>query len=413
VTSFVRRNYSSLQGAARTLGVLHFLDSVGNGLFISGSTVYFVLVAGLPPAKIGLGLSLAGLAGFFSSVLMGKAADRYGARTVLAFALPAMALAYSLYLFVHTFATFVVVVTVLGALEWGSGPLFHTLIMDLVPADDRVAARAALRSIYNVGFSAGALLAAGLIGIGGAAMYVLPLGNALSFALAATIALRLPQTERAPSETKRGPAFRVFRDIPFVAVIGVSGLLALHSAVLLVGIPLWLVNNGLLPHFVIPLGVAVNTVVVVLFQVATARGANTLDGAVRAARKAGLASAAACLVLVVGGFGGGVWFTGALVLAAILLITGGEMWQSASAFGLSFGLAPDDARGEYLGAFHMHMVFQGTVGPALVSFLVTRHGSAGWLAACLIFLAGTAAIGPAVRWTRRRWQDQAEPVLVG
>jgi len=170
------------------------------------------------------------------------------------------------------------------------------------------------------------------------------------------------------------------------------------------------VDNGSLPHAVIPLGIAVNTVVVVLFQVVAARGAGTLDGAVSAARKAGVASAAACLVLVVGG-SGGVWVTGVVVLAAVLLITGGEMWQSASAFGLSFGLVPDAARGEYLGAFHLHMVFQATVGPAVVSFLVTNHGPAGWVATGLIFLAGTAAIGPAVRWTRKRWQ--AELALAG
>src|SRR5207302_5075477 len=101
--SFVRRNYSCLRGPAKTLGVLHLLDSVGNGLFISGSAVYFVVVAGLPPVQIGLGLSLAGLTGFFSSVLMGRAADRYGARTLLVLVMPAMAGVYCLYLVVHSF----------------------------------------------------------------------------------------------------------------------------------------------------------------------------------------------------------------------------------------------------------------------------------------------------------------------
>ncbi|HEU5469199.1 MAG TPA: MFS transporter [Actinophytocola sp.] len=408
LATFLQRNYSALRGPARALGLLHFLDSMGNGLFISGSAVYFVVVAGLPPGQIGLGLSLAGLTGFFSSVLVGMAADRYGARRLLVLAMPAMAGAYCLYLVVDSFAAFLAVVVLVGALEWGSGPLFHTLIMDLVPADDRVPARAALRSLYNVGFSAGALLAAGLIGIGGGAMYLLPLGNALSFVLAAAIALRLPRTPPVPPEKNRTARFRALRDAPFVAVIGVSGLLALHGAVLFVGIPLWLVDNGALPHAVIPLGFAMNTVAVVLFQVAAARGAETLDGAVGAARRAGLASAAACFVLVVGD-AGGVWVTGVVVLAAVLLITGGELWQSASAFGLSFGLAPDSARGEYLGAFHLHMVFQATVGPAVVSFLVTGHGPAGWFATGLIFLAGTVLIGPAVR--RTRGHRRGEPAL--
>lgn len=409
--SFVRRNYGSLlHGPARSLGVLHLLDSVGNGLFIAGSAVYFVVAVGLPPAQIGLGLSLAGLVGFVSSTLMGMAADRFGARRLLVLAMPAMALAYCFYLVVGSFPAFLVVVVLVGALEWGSGPLFHTLIMDLVPENERVPARAALRSVYNVGFAGGSLLAAVLIGVGGAALDLLPLGNALSFALAAAIAVRLPRTPVTPPETSRTARFRALRDIPFVAVTAASGLLALHSAVLFVGVPLWLVHNGTLPHAVIPLGVAVNTVVVVLCQVRAARSSDTVDGAVGTARKAGLASAAACLVLVVGDASGG-WVAAVAAFAAVLLITAGEMWQSASAFGLSFGLAPAESKGEYLGAFHLHMVFQATLGPAVVSFLVTGFGAAGWFATGLLFLAGTAAIGPAVRWTRA--SRPAEPALVG
>lgn len=406
--TFLRRNYASLRGPARSLGVLHFLDSMGNGLFISGSAVYFVVVAGLPPAQIGIGLSLAGLSGFFSSVLMGIAADRIGARRLLVLTMPALAAAYCLYLVVGSFGTFLLVMVVIGALEWGSGPLFHTLIMDLVGEDDRVSARAALRSVFNVGFSAGALLAAAFIGLGGAAMHLIPLGNALSFLLATGIALRLPAVQLPTGRTNRSSRFRALRDLPFVSVIGASGLLALHSAVLFVGIPLWLVQNGTLPHAVIPLGFAVNTVLVVLFQVAAARRSDTLTGSVRTARKAGVASAAACLVLVAGG--ANVVVTAVVALAAILLITLGELWQSASAFGLSFGLAPDAARGEYLGAFHLHMVFQATAGPAVVSFLVIAHGAAGWFATGLIFLAGAALIGPAVRWTSTHRRTEPAPV---
>lgn len=399
IISFLRRNYSSLKGPARTLGVLHFLDSMGNGLFLAGAAVYFVVVAGLPVAQIGLGLSLAGLSGFLSSVLMGMAADRIGARRLLLLSMLAMAGAYCLYPAVNSLPAFFAVATLVGALEWGSGPLFHTLIMDLVPEEDRVNARAALRSVFNVGFSAGALLAAALIGIGGAAMQLLPLGNALSFLLAAGMVLRLPPASTAQPKAEGTARFRALKDTSFLSVIGASSLLALHSTVLLVGIPLWLVKNNELPRSTIPLVFALNTVLVVLFQVKAARGSDTLDGAVGAARKAGLISAASCLVLVFGGFTG-VWVTSIIVLVAVLLVTLGELWQSSSAFGLSFGLAPDSARGEYLGAFHLHMVIQATVGPAVVSFLVI-DGSFGWLTIGLIFLTGAAAIGPAVRWARK------------
>jgi hypothetical protein len=407
ITHFLRRNFSALRGPARTLGGLHLIDSMGNGLFVSGSAVYFVVVAGMPASQVGLGLSLAGLSGFVSSVLVGLAADRMGARRLLGLLLVALAGAYALYPAVGSRWAFFTVVSLVGALEFGCGPAFGALIMDLVPEENRVPARAALRSLFNVGFSMGALLAAGFIAVGGTALQLLPLGNALTFLAAGALVLRLPASSTRCNPGNSG-RFRALRDVPFLSVIGSSSLLALHSAVLLVGIPLWIVKNSGLPHNLVPMVLAVNTVLVVSLQVTAARGAETLDGAVTAARKAGLLSVTACAVLAVAALTG-VWWTGIITLAAVLLFTLAELWQSASGFGLGFGLAPDSARGEYLGAFNLHVVVQATVGPAVVSFLVVGHESYGWLAMGMIFLAGTAAIGPAVR---RAEQSRAAKVTL-
>ncbi|MFJ3224272.1 hypothetical protein ACIPJS_12990 [Streptomyces sp. NPDC086783] len=163
-----------------------------------------------------------------------------------------------------------------------------------------------------------------------------------------------------------------------------------------------------LPHGVVPLILAVNTVLVVCFQVAAARGSENLDGAVGAARRAGLVSVLACAALAAGTLTGSVG-TGVLALAAVLLFTLAELWQSASGFGLGFALAPERARGEYLGAFHLHVVIQATLGPALVCFLVLGHTSLGWLALAAFFLAGTAAIGPAVTAARRNLPTPPDP----
>ncbi|MGW1765908.1 MFS transporter [Streptomyces sp. NPDC002073] len=406
--SFIQSNFSSLRGPARTLGALHFVDSLGSGLFMAGSAVYFVVVAELPVVVVGLGLSLAGLSGFVSSILLGRVADRFGARQMLGVLLTVLAGLYALYPLVGSAWTFYPVVIAVGALEFGCGPAFGALIMDLVPEAERVTARAALRSLFNVGFSGGALAAAGLIGLGGGWLEVLPLGNGLTFLLAAALVLRLPASQARPNAG--GGRFKVLRDRPFLSVIAASSLLALHSAVLLVGIPLWIVENTDLPRGVVPLILAVNTVLVVLCQVAAAKGADTLDGSVRAARRAGLVSVAACAALAVAGLSGS-WATGAVAVVAVLLFTAAELWQSASGFGLGFGLAPDANRGEYLGAFHLHVVIQATLGPAVVSFFVSVDESLGWLAMAAIFLAGTTAIGPAVAWARRTApaRESAEP----
>ncbi|MEV6858816.1 MFS transporter [Streptomyces microflavus] len=399
IAAFVHRNYTSLSGPAAPLAMLHLLDSVGNGLFLASATVYFVVVAGLPAAQVGMGLSLAGFTGFLSSVLMGRAADKFGARRMLLISMLALAGTYCLYPMVDSPTAFFVVVGLVGALEWGSAPLFHTLVMDLLPETNRVTARAALRSVFNVGFSVGALLAAVLIGIGGAAMQILPLGNALSFLLASLVVLRLPVTPPGPPP-ERASRFRALRDKPFLGVIGVSTLLALNGTVLVVGVPLWILSVDGVPRSVIPLVFILNTVLVVLLQVRAARGSDVLEGAVGAARRSGLVSAAACLVMVLGGLIGS-WATIGIAVLAILLITAGELWQSAGAFGIGYGLAPETARGEYLGAFHLRMVVQATLGPAMVAWFATDLAPYGWAIVAAALLAGAMLIGPAVRRVER------------
>jgi hypothetical protein len=193
------------------------------------------------------------------------------------------------------------------------------------------------------------------------------------------------------------------KDKPYLGVIAASSLLALHGSVLLVGIPLWLVTTKILPNSVVPVFFVVNTVLVVLFQVRCARGSETVSGSIAAARKAGAISVAACLALALGDVITP-WVAGFVVLVAVLLLTFAELWQSASAFGLSFGLAPEAARGEYLGAFHLHVVLQATVGPAMVSYLVTHGGAYGWVALCVIFAAGTWVIAPFA--LRARGEDE-------
>lgn len=408
IKSFLFGNYTALKGPVRVLAVLHFLDSVGAGLFITSSAVYFVEVAHIPVALVGVGISLAGLSGFGASVLTGMAADRFGARSLLIAAMLALTGAYCAYPAVHSVLAFFCVIVLVGALEWGSAPLFHMLIMELVPEETRVDARAALRSLFNVGFSAGALLAGGIISIGGTALQALPLGNALSFLLAAGAAWLLPRAKSLRPASERPSRFRALRDIPFLSVVATSSVLALHGAVLSVGVPLWILEHHVMPRNLIPLIFILNTVLVVLFQVKVARGVNSLDGAVTASRKAGLFSFGACLVLAVG------IFTSApiisiVALVGVLLFTLAELRQSSSVFELSFKLAPDTARGEYLGAFHLHKVISATVGPTVAAFLVVNHGSLGWLIMGAIFLGGTVAISPAVHWARKDTATYKEP----
>jgi hypothetical protein len=92
----------------------------------------------------------------------------------------------------------------------------------------------------------------------------------------------------------------------------------------------------------------------------------------------------------------------AAIVAAVLVLSTAEIMQSASAWGLGFGLAPEHAQGEYLGAFDLHVITQNIAGPAVLSGVVVAFGLWGWLAIAVVVLVAAAVIAPVTRNSQRR-----------
>lgn len=380
---------------ARQLGVLHLVDALGNGMFVGGSALYLTIIGGLSPAEVGIGLSIAGIAGLVSTSVLGVVSDRLGARRTLGVVLLLAAVAYLGYPLVHSPWSFYPLAAVIGALEWGCGPSFISMIAEFVPAEHRIDARAGLRVLFNVGFGAGALAAAGLAaGHTRALLQAFPLFNAATFVAAGILVLRLPKVEVTPPAP--GTArFKALRDLPFLRVVVVTTVLALQVSVLTVGVPLWLVSRTPLPHALAPALVAVNSVVIITLQLRMSRRVRTRAHAVTAGKRAGLAACAGCAALP--------FSTGMPVLVCLLvlllgvaLLTAAELWQVASAFSLGFLLAPEDRKGEYLGAFQMSTVAQSIIGPGLVAAVVGQGSGTAWLLVAALFLAGALTIGATV-----------------
>ena len=52
--------------------------AVGNGTFLTGNVVFFVVYVGLTPVQIGIGFFLVGFVGLVGSLPLGRLADRVG-----------------------------------------------------------------------------------------------------------------------------------------------------------------------------------------------------------------------------------------------------------------------------------------------------------------------------------------------
>jgi hypothetical protein len=96
-----------------------------------------------------------------------------------------------------------------------------------------------------------------------------------------------------------------------------------------------------------------------------------------------------------------------LLGAAVILLTFGEIAQSAGAWGLSYNLADESRVNEYQSLFGFSLNIQEVVGPILVTALtLSVPGGLGWLVLAAFALL---PVGVATRLLHAWAPDDAQP----
>lgn len=393
----------------RALSAMTLVNTIGNGLLMTSIVLFFTREVGLSGGQVGLGLTIAGACGLVAGVPAGHLGDRRGPREVLGALMVAQGVATFLYVFVSSFAAFLVVACVVITLLQAGSAVRQALIAQVLPPRDRVAARAFLRAVTNAGFAIGSAVAGIGIVIGTRGAYeALIVGDALTFVAATALLAGLPHVPPQPRRAE-GPQLVVLRDRPYVAVTALVAALSLHGPMLEVGLPLWVAHTAA-PEAMVSVVFVVNCLLVVAFSVRFARGSDTVAGAARAAVRAALLLAAACVVLVFSD-GPGAIVASAILVVAFVIQVAGEMAQAASGWGLAYGLAPEDAQGQYQGLSSTAMALSTTVGPVLMAIVVAA-GTLGWLAYGALFLVAGFATVPVAAWAERSRTRARAPVAV-
>ncbi|MFC0508551.1 MFS transporter [Micromonospora costi] len=397
-------------GPARTLALSSLVNTIGRGTWLTASALFLTHSVGLTVAQVGLGLTVTALVGLVASAPTGYLADRYGPRGIQMAALLASAACTAALVAVRSFAAFVAVGMLMAVADAASRGSRGALIAGAVPAEQRVHTRAYLRAVTNVGISVGAVVAgAGLAADTRAGYVSLIVLDAVTYLVAAAILLRLPAVPPVPAPTQ-GPRLIALRDRPFLAFTVLDGLMSMHFGLLNIALPLWIAGHTTAPHWLISACMLVNTVMVVLFQVRASRGTEDLTGAGRAARRAGAVIAVACALFAASG-GVPTVVAVPLLLGGALVHVVGELWHAAAGWGISFGLAPAGAQGQYQGAYGMGMQLGSMVAPVVVTTLAVGWGVPGWLLLGGLFLLLGALVPPVVRWAAGTRVDRsAEPV---
>lgn len=386
-------------GPTRVLAGATLVNTAGNGLFLTGSALFFTRSVGLSAGQVGLGLTLAGLVGLLVGIPAGHLADRRGAREVLLALYVLQGAAMAGFALVRGFAGFLLVAVAYTALDRAGNAVRQGLVAAALPPGERVAGRAYLRAVTNLGISGGAALAGLALAADSRPAYLaLVLGDAVSYGVAAAVLLRLPAGVRRTG-AEAGRMTLALRDRPYVVVTALHAVLGLHYALLEVAVPLWVARHTAAPLSVVALLFLVNTASCVLLQVRVARSAHDLPSSARAVRRGGLLLAASCLVFAASSRGGAATAVTVLVLAALVNVAG-ELYQAAGSWGLGFGLAPEQAQGQYQGLFSTGFAAAQGLGPLVVTATAVQ-GVWGWAVLAAVLAVAAVAVPPVTAWAER------------
>ncbi|GAA3815221.1 MFS transporter [Nocardioides panacisoli] len=393
----------------RRLSEQSVLSAFGDGVFLTGSAVFFTQIVGLTAAQVGLGLTISGVVTFLVAVPLGKLSDRFGAKRVWALTSLLEALTYLLWPLAGGMAAYIAVAIGLEVVSTTSRSARNAYRFDVFPREQRVSSNAYFRAARNVGYTLGALLAGiALATNSNAVIRAVPLVTAGLLLLNAALVARLPRAAHqgdteAPLEAAveaAGDGGSALRNRGYVAASVLGGVLATHQVLLNVVIPLWLVEETDAPRVLLAWLFGTNTLMAVFLQVAAARGITTVSDSLRAQRRGAFFFVLSCgIVLVTHDTVG--WVTIALVWLGHVTVTGAELYNSAGEWGLQAELSDPARRGEYQGVSQLGYTLGSVWAPAAYTFLAMEVGTLGWVTIAAIVVAAAVGLHPAARAAER------------
>ena len=401
----------------RRLSVQSVLSAFGDGVFLTGSAVFFTQIVGLSAAQVGLGLSAAGAVTFFLAVPLGKLSDRFGAKRVWAVSSLVEALLYLVWLEVGSMATFVAMLVVLELVVTTSRSARNAYRFDIFPREERVSSSAYFRAARNVGYTLGALLAGVALATNSdSVVRAVPVATAVLLLLNATLVSRLPRTaHHVEAETALEAVAHAhdggsaLRNRGYVLMSVFDGVLATHQVLLNVVIPLWLVEETDAPRVLLAWLFGTKTVMAVLLQVVAARGVVTVADSLRAQRRGAFFFVLSCGIVMVTHDTVG-WVTIVLVWVGHVTVTGAELFNSAGDWGLQAELSDPARRGEYQGVSQLGYTLGSVWAPAAYTYLAMEWGTPGWIVIAGIIVVAAAAIHPASHAAERHLARASAPV---
>ncbi|RIK87746.1 MAG: hypothetical protein DCC67_01500 [Planctomycetota bacterium] len=373
IDATIRRYRAAYAGLPREVWLLAIalLVNRSGAMVMTFMTLYLTSQLGMSEAAAGRMVGLYGLGAVVGALLGGRLSARLGGVRLQVLCLCLAAPGYLVLPLWRSWAPMVVSLFCLSMIAEAVRPANAAAIAGLTTAENRTRAFSLNRLAANLGLSFGPAIGGVLATIDFRLLFVVDALTTLAagLLLAAFFGVRRSPRQACPRHSD-GVRVRPLRDGQFVAML----LLLLPSTVVFFQFgstyPLYLRDHYHFDELLIGLMFAVNTGTIVAVEM-------VLIDAIkhwRPLRTIGCGSFLACL-----GFGIlPLWTTPQFAVAAMLVVTAGEMLSFPLSAGLIANRSPRGGEGAYMGWYTMMFASAAVCGPALGSAVYEQSPQALW-----------------------------------
>ncbi|RMF42294.1 MAG: MFS transporter [Anaerolineae bacterium] len=348
-----------------------FVDRIGSALLFPFFALYVSARFDVGMTQVGVLFALFSVSNFFGSMLGGALTDHMGRKTVILVGLLVSGVTSVLMGLVTRLAWFYVMGMVAGLFAEAAEPAHQALLTDLLPEEKRADGFGLMRVAANLAIAIGPAIG----GLLAARSYMtLFIADAVTSALAAVLFYRLvretrpagihPQHGEQPSGLK--DSFRGYRDVvrdgAFMTFMVVSMLSVLVYIQMYSTLSVYLRDVHGVAEQGFGIIMSLNASMVVLFQFAITRRVSRWPAMLVMA----LGSVLYAIGFALYGFVSAFW----LFLAAMAIITLGEMVVVPVAQAVVAKFAPEDKRGRYMAVFGVSWMLPGAAGPLLAGVVM-------------------------------------------
>lgn len=379
------RTFNEYPRAFWMYNLIVFIDRLGGFMLYPFFALYLTEKFDIGMSTVGLLFAIFSITGMAGSALGGALTDRMGRKTVILASLLLSSLSALGMGFAPNLTIFVFVVIVVGTLSSIGHPAHEAVVADLLPPEKRAEGYGIIRVIFNVAVIIAPPIAGLLIANSYLTLFIVD--AVISVISAAIVLLGLPETKpqahahAQPESMKQTFAGygRVFKDLPFMAFVGVSIMMALVYMNMNSTLGVYLRDEHAIDELYYGALLSINAVLVVLLQFWITRRIER--------QRPMLMLAAGSLLYAIGFAMYGFTSTFALFVIAMVVITFGEMVVSPFQQSVVAGFAPEDMRGRYMAVSSLSWSLAFTIGPYVAgSILDGGHPTLLWYLSGLVGL---------------------------